>query len=58
MVIPKGKTVAALQAAIDEAAQGDTADDRMVFLPPGEYCLGSKTIYVGNGVRIVGQVKL
>jgi len=57
MVIPKGKTVAALQAAIDEAAQGDTADDRTVLLPPGEYCLGSKTIYVRNGVTIMGEVK-
>jgi len=58
MVIPKGKTVAALQTAIDEAAQGDTADDRTVFLPPGEYHLGSKPIYVRNGVTIVGQGKV
>ena len=55
MVILKGKTVAALQTAIDEAAQGDTEDDRTVFLPPGEYSLGLKTIYIRNGVKIVGQ---
>ena len=58
MVIPKGKTAAALQAAVDEAAQGDSEDDRTVFLPPGKYRLGPKTIYVKRGVTIVGQVKL
>jgi len=58
MVIPKGNTAAVLQAAIDEAAQGDTADDRTVFLPPGEYRLKSKPIYVKRGVRIVGEIKM
>jgi len=58
MVIPKGKTAAALQAAIDEAAQGDTADDRTVLLPPGEYRLKSKPIYVRSGIKIVGQGKV
>ncbi|MGA2506702.1 MAG: glycosyl hydrolase family 28-related protein [Chitinispirillaceae bacterium] len=57
MVIPKRKTGAALQAAIDEAAKGDTADDRVVFLPPGVYRLKSKPICLRNGVKIVGQGK-
>ncbi|MGA2507228.1 MAG: hypothetical protein ABSF80_07110 [Chitinispirillaceae bacterium] len=57
MVIPKGTTVAALQAAIDEAVQKSAADDRVVSLPPGVYRLKSEPICLRNGVKIVGQMK-
>jgi polygalacturonase len=58
MVMVKRKTAAAIQAAIDESAQGDTADNRTVFLPAGEYRLKSKPVYVRNGVTIMGEVKM
>jgi hypothetical protein len=58
MVIVKGKTAAAIRVAVDGAAQGDTADNRTVFLPAGEYRLKSKPVYVRNGVTIMGEVKM
>ena len=41
MVIPKGKTVSALQAAIDKAAQGDTADRNLSSSPSATFTFTS-----------------